>query len=158
MADVSLDDLIKKDRETNKVNRLKQVLLLPFQKLKPKKFVNRPNNNQEDRQPKGNQPNKRKPIQKRFNEPADNRRENRGGRDFNDQPRERTKPTKPKFEKREENDENKEKHFRTLRVMGLSPEFTNEDLYVEIVGVRSCLQLKERWRSATSSRTTSVAP
>lgn len=52
-----------------------------MKKLKSKKFANRPNKNQEDRQPKGNQQNKRKPIHKRGNDNPDNRRDNRPGRD-----------------------------------------------------------------------------
>jgi hypothetical protein len=36
MADVSLDDLIKKDKEKDKVNRLKQVPTPPFRNSNPK--------------------------------------------------------------------------------------------------------------------------
>ena len=36
MADVSLDDLIKKDKEQGKVKRLQQVLFLPLRNLSPR--------------------------------------------------------------------------------------------------------------------------
>lgn len=36
MADVSLDDLIKKDREKGKLDRLKNVSLAPLRNSKPK--------------------------------------------------------------------------------------------------------------------------
>lgn len=36
MADVSLDDLIKKDKEKDKVNRLKQVIPFPLRSSSPK--------------------------------------------------------------------------------------------------------------------------
>ncbi len=52
------------------------------------------------------------------------------------QPRQQPRPQqqqpnpKPAQEKAERKAEQKDKTFRTLKVMGLSPEFTNEDLYV----------------------------
>lgn len=42
------------------------------------------------------------------------------------------KQNKPREEPKGEETEQKDKQFRTLKVMGLSPEFTNEDLYVVI--------------------------
>lgn len=39
MADVSLDDLIKKDREKDKVNRLKQVSIRRFRNSNPKSLA-----------------------------------------------------------------------------------------------------------------------
>lgn len=42
--------------------------------------------------------------------------------------------------------------------MGLSPEFTNDDLYVFEMLVRNYLQLKAPWKNAILSRTTSAGP
>jgi len=76
MADVSLDDLIKKDKEIKKSN-VPKVIPVTIQKLNNKKFQNKPkNHDRQDRQDKqtGNQPRtqndnrppKQKFIKKRF--------------------------------------------------------------------------------------------
>ena len=62
-------------------------------------------------------------IRKRFDDNRFDRRDNRVRRDFRDKRNERPRPPP---EKKEEG----EKFFRTLKVMGLSPEFSNDDLYV----------------------------
>jgi archaellum biogenesis ATPase FlaH len=39
MADVSLDDLIKKDKEQGRVKRLQQVLVMPFRNSNPRSSI-----------------------------------------------------------------------------------------------------------------------
>ena len=128
MADVSLDDLIKKDKNQGKVSRLKQVRVGNIQKLKSKKFASRgkpsDNQNRGDKKPRDPVHDKHRPIRKRFEDKRD-RRDKRGPKDFPERRAEKPKPKAP-VEKKEEG----EKQFRTLKVMGLSPEFTNDDLYV----------------------------
>ena len=81
-----------------------------------------------DRRPRDNVPEKRKFIQKRFEDNRGNFRDNRPRRDLRDK---RTEKPKPQFEKKDDG----EKLFRTLKVMGLSPEFSNDDLYVHFLRV-----------------------
>lgn len=69
-------------------------------------------------------PFKHRPIHKEYRDDRNDRPRFRNDRDRDESPRERPR----KVEKQEEG----EKHFRTLKVMGLSPEITNEDLYVKI--------------------------
>lgn len=132
MADVSLDDLIKKDKEQYKAN--KKVSLHLAQKFTQKKFQpgkkfhgnnnqDRQNSNNKD-QEQDNRPFKKKFIKKQFDDNRNQHRDNREER------QEKFKPKPPKQEKNEES--NQDKQFRTLKVLGLSPEFTNEDLYVKI--------------------------
>ena len=99
------------------------------QKPKTKKFPvqGRSNDNQErgDRRQKDVGLPKQKFIKKRFDEGGDNRRDNNNRRELQERKPQREKPA---FERKEEG----EKQFRTLKVMGLSPEFTNDDLYVSL--------------------------
>ena len=87
MADVSLDDLIKQDKEKNKVNRLNKVFQSLFQKPPQKKLQankknddnqnqGRPNQNSNQHQQQDNRPFKKKFIKKDRedrNKPRDDR-------------------------------------------------------------------------------------
>lgn len=103
MADVSLDDLIKKDKEQAKANRFNKVHTLFIQKNIPKKFPpgkkfqgnnnqDRQNNNQDQEQ--DNRPFKKKFIKKQY---EDNRPQPRNDRDqrqenFKNKPAKKEKP------------------------------------------------------------------
>ena len=149
MADVSLEDLIKKDREQAKANRVNKVLPPIMQKPHQKKFPPgkkfQGNNNQDRQNNQKDQEQDNRPFKKKFikKQHEDNRNQPRGDRD------QRQENFKNKPVKKEKPDEEKEdKQFRTLKVLGLSPEFTNEDLYVHPVLFRNFSQLKEHWKNA----------
>lgn len=132
MADVSLDDLIKKDKQQHKAN--KKVSPFIVQKFNQKKFQGGKKfhgNNNQDRQNSNNkdQEQDNRPFKKKFikKQHDDNRNQ---PRDKREERPEKFKPKPPKQERTEEG--NPDKQFRTLKVLGLSPEFTNEDLYVKI--------------------------
>lgn len=72
------------------------------------------------RQDGDSRPFKKKIIKKTFNEPRNQQREIKP-----QQQQQQPKQFQPKPPKQEDN-ENKEKFLRTLKVMGLSPDFTNE--------------------------------
>lgn len=94
MADVSLDDLIKKDREQHKAIRGNKVLISPMQKFNNKKFPPRKFQDPQDRpqnstrQQEDQRPFKNKIIKKQFEGSRSNFREDREqGEKFNRPPR-----------------------------------------------------------------------
>lgn len=72
------------------------------------------------RQDGDSRPFKKKIIKKNFNEHKNQQREQKP------QQQQPPKQFQPKPPKQEQDAENKEKFLRTLKVMGLSPDFTNE--------------------------------
>jgi hypothetical protein len=123
MADFSLDDLIKKDKEQHKANRAPKVHHFPTQKAGQNKLAQRKKfqgGNDRDqakpihqRQQDDPRPFKKKFIKKNFD---DNRNQ---PREVREQRPDKFKNRPPKQEKEET--DNQEKQFRTLKVMGLNP-------------------------------------
>lgn len=150
MADVSLDDLIKKDRDQAKAGKVNKVIPLPIQKPQPKKFPpgkkfqgnnNQDRQNNQKDQEQDNRPFKKKFIKKQY---EDNRNQPRNDREQ----RQENFKNKPPVKKEKPEEDKEDKQFRTLKVLGLSPEFTNEDLYVYDVLFRNSSLLKEHWKNA----------
>lgn len=114
----------------------------PQQQQQPYKFNknNRPQERPNSNPPRqdNQQPPKQKFIKKKF--------EDRRPKQDNREPREERAP-KPQKEQKKEPAEQRERIVKTLKVMGLSPEFTNEDLYVSFPLFRNSSPRKARWRS-----------
>lgn len=105
MADVSLDDLIKKDREQHKANRNK-VPLSPLQKLQHKKFPpGKKFNQNQDRQGNNKDEQDNRPFKKKFikKQHDDNRNQQREQREPREPKQDKFKNRPPKSEKTEEN-------------------------------------------------------